>query len=83
MAQIDAPPIISNFSILGLYGYKNISIDFTGPVRIVIAENGMGKNNYSISIASLSDKKILRATKPSFRLYRMPLYLPLGTFAST
>ena len=43
MAEIDAPPILSSFRILGLHGYKNVTLDFAGPARIVIAENGMGK----------------------------------------
>ena len=43
MADIDTPPILGSFRIFGLHGYKNVSLNFTGPARIVIAENGMGK----------------------------------------
>ena len=57
MAQIDAAPILRNFSILGLYGYKNISIDFTGPARIVIAENGMGKTTILSALQAFLTKK--------------------------
>ena len=38
MAEIDASPILSSFRILGLHGYKNVTLDFAGPARIVIAE---------------------------------------------
>ena len=30
-----------------MHGYKNVTLDFSGPVRIVIAENGMGKTFHS------------------------------------
>lgn len=38
-----AAPIIKSFRILGLHGYKDIELDFQGPARIAIAENGTGK----------------------------------------
>ena len=43
MAEIDTTPILKSFQILGLHGYKNVALEFTGPARIVIAENDMGK----------------------------------------
>jgi predicted ATPase len=36
-------PIIQSFRMLGIHGYKDISIDFQSSARIVIAENGAGK----------------------------------------
>ena len=38
-----AKSFIQNFSIKGLFGYKDVSIDFDENVKIVIAENGAGK----------------------------------------
>ena len=38
-----ARSFIQNFSIIGLFGYKDVSIDFDENVKIIIAENGAGK----------------------------------------
>ncbi|WP_186190028.1 ATP-binding protein [Burkholderia gladioli] len=35
--------IINKFVVEGLFGYRNVSINFAGPNKIVVAENGMGK----------------------------------------
>lgn len=40
---MDSP--ITRFSINGLFGYKNISIQFTHSIIIVIGENGFGKTS--------------------------------------
>lgn len=36
-------PLITKFSMEGLFGYKTVTLDFRSPVRIVSAENGTGK----------------------------------------
>ena len=36
-------PIISQFTIEGLFGYKSITLDFSEAIKIVTAENGTGK----------------------------------------
>ena len=36
-------PLITKFSVEGLFGYKTVTLDFRSPVRIVSAENGTGK----------------------------------------
>jgi len=41
--QLDKKPIIEYFKIKGLYGYKDIGIDFEKNVKIVAADNGAGK----------------------------------------
>ena len=38
-----AKSFIQNFSIRGLFGYKDVSIDFDDNVKIIIAENGASK----------------------------------------
>lgn len=38
-----AKSFIQNFTIKGLFGYKDVSIDFDENVKIIIAENGAGK----------------------------------------
>ena len=57
MAEIDAPPILSSFQILGLHGNKNVILDFVGPARIVIAENGMGKTTILSALQAFLTKK--------------------------
>lgn len=37
--------MIERFEIIGLFGYKNISITFNDPIMIVIGENGFGKTS--------------------------------------
>ena len=41
--QLNEKPIIEYFKINGLYGYKDIGIDFEKNVKIVAADNGAGK----------------------------------------
>lgn len=40
---IEGKPVLDSFRIVGLHGYKDLSIEFHGRARIVIAENGAGK----------------------------------------
>ncbi|WP_321934412.1 AAA family ATPase [Paraburkholderia sp. J8-2] len=35
--------LIRKFIVEGLFGYRNVAINFSGPTKIVVAENGMGK----------------------------------------
>ena len=66
MAQLDSLPILSSFRILGLHGYKNVTLDFSGPVRIVIAENGMGKTTILSALQAFLSKKFLGLQNLSF-----------------
>jgi predicted ATP-binding protein involved in virulence len=36
-------PSIRKFTILGLFGEKDVSIDLTSGITILIADNGLGK----------------------------------------
>lgn len=38
-----AKSFIQNFSVEGLFGYKDVSIDFDDNVKIIVSENGAGK----------------------------------------
>lgn len=40
---VKAEPVVRSFLIKGLHGYKDVRLDFTHAVKIVIAENGAGK----------------------------------------
>ena len=50
MASDQSVPILKSFRILGLHGYKDVILDFNGPSRIVIAENGMGKTTILMAL---------------------------------
>lgn len=39
-------PVVEHFKIIGLHGYKDISLNFGGRARIAIAENGSGKTTF-------------------------------------
>lgn len=41
--SVEDIPVLDSFRIVGLHGYKDLSIEFHGPARIIIAENGAGK----------------------------------------
>ncbi|PHV25248.1 hypothetical protein CSQ93_24980 [Janthinobacterium sp. BJB426] len=43
MQSTQSIALIQRFSVKGLHGYKDLSIDFSGHVTIIVAENGMGK----------------------------------------
>ena len=42
-SQFTLEPFVQNFCIYGLFGYKNIEIDFKEPFKILVGENGSGK----------------------------------------
>src|SRR5260370_39160006 len=45
-------PIVQHFKIIGLHGYKNISLDFKTRARIAIAENGSGKTTFLSALSA-------------------------------
>jgi predicted ATPase len=59
-------PIIKKFRINGLHGYKDVEIDFTGPARIIIAENGAGKTTILTAIYAFLKRDFYRLAKIRF-----------------
>lgn len=59
-------PIIRNFKIFGLHGYKDVEIDFPGPARIIIAENGTGKTTILAALYAFLKKDFYRLMKIKF-----------------
>lgn len=49
---------IKQFTIEGLFGYKNVRIDFEEPYRILVGENGSGKTTILNSLYYTLTKKI-------------------------
>ncbi len=58
--------LIEKFKIDGLHGYKNVEIDFTGPARIIIAENGTGKTTILTALYAFLKRDFHRLSKLKF-----------------
>jgi predicted ATPase len=59
-------PIIESFQMLGIHGYKDISIEFNGTTRIVIAENGAGKTTILSALHAFLNRDFDRFRSISF-----------------
>jgi predicted ATPase len=61
-----AAPLVRTFRITGLHGYKNVSIDFNGRVRIVIADNGAGKTTILSALRNFLEGELQRFGRLEF-----------------
>lgn len=59
-------PIIKRFKITGLHGYKDVEIVFTGPARVIIAENGAGKTTILAALYAFLKRDFYRLAKIQF-----------------
>ena len=59
-------PLISEFKIFGLHGYKDVVLDMSSNVRIVIAENGSGKTTILSALYSFLTCKFKRLEEIEF-----------------
>lgn len=59
-------PIIKRFRINGLHGYKGVEILFTGPARVIIAENGAGKTTILAALYAFLKRDFYRLAKIKF-----------------
>lgn len=59
-------PFIKSFELVGLHGYKNIRLDFKGPVKIVIAENGAGKTIFLSALDAFLTRNFGKLSKIKF-----------------
>ncbi|UTY56072.1 AAA family ATPase [Massilia sp. erpn] len=58
--------LIERFSIKGLHGYKDLSIDFSGAATIIVAENGMGKTTLLNILNAFLTRRFHRLASFSF-----------------
>ncbi|MCQ4053987.1 AAA family ATPase [Aeromonas sp. SG16] len=58
--------LIKKFGIYGLYGYKNVTIDFDDPTTIIVAENGMGKTTILSALNNILTGKFSELRSISF-----------------
>lgn len=59
-------PLLQSFQIIGLHGYKTVSIVFEGPARIVIADNGAGKTTVLSALRNFLSTDFQRFQKLQF-----------------
>ena len=60
-------PIIEYFSIYGMHGHKDISIEFSTPYSILLSENGQGKTTILKIIDATLNGNIKKLRDASFR----------------
>lgn len=59
-------PIIKRFCLSGLHGYKDVEISFSGPARVIIAENGAGKTTILAALYAFLKRDFYRLAKIRF-----------------
>lgn len=59
-------PIIEYFTLRGVHGYKDLSIDFTGPATVIVAENGTGKTTLLSAFNAFLGRRFHRLASISF-----------------
>ncbi|WP_294615963.1 AAA family ATPase [uncultured Gilliamella sp.] len=59
-------PILKSFEVKGLYGYKDIRIDFEKNVKIIVDENGVGKTTLLNMLYAVLNKKPERLLEIDF-----------------
>lgn len=67
-SKMENVPIIKNFELIGLHGYKNISIDCSSTASIFIAENGVGKTTVLNALYAILTKKFNILSTINFKL---------------
>ncbi|GAA4868092.1 AAA family ATPase [Luteimonas vadosa] len=67
-------PVLKRFKIAGLHGYKDVVVDFDGPARIVVAENGSGKTTIFNALYSTISRKFHRLSALSFDYVEVELF---------
>ncbi|TRV05748.1 MAG: hypothetical protein EWV73_00005 [Microcystis wesenbergii Mw_QC_B_20070930_S4D] len=60
-------PLIEWFKIYGLYGYKDISINFLGQATVVVAENGTGKTTLLNALNAFLSRRFHRLNSINFK----------------
>lgn len=67
-------PILKNFRIYGLHGYKDVSIDFPSGARILIAGNGSGKTTIFNALYSVLSVNFFRLATLHFSYIACQFY---------
>ncbi|WP_186144011.1 AAA family ATPase [Burkholderia gladioli] len=59
-------PIVERFTLRGVHGYKDISIDFSGAATVIVAENGTGKTTLLSAFNAFLSRRFHRLASLSF-----------------
>lgn len=59
-------PIVESFTIRGLHGYKDVSINFLGRATVVVAENGTGKTTLLNALNAFLTRRFHRLNSLNF-----------------
>lgn len=65
--DIATQPVLERFTLRGLHGYKDISIDFSGPATVIVAENGTGKTTVLSALHALLARRFHRLAALPFK----------------
>ncbi|VWB57534.1 hypothetical protein BLA6860_02660 [Burkholderia lata] len=67
-------PIVEKFTLRGVHGYKDISIDFSGPATVIVAENGTGKTTVLSALNAFLSRRFHRLASLSFSVLECKFY---------
>jgi predicted ATPase len=63
---LNSMPAVERFSIFGLHGYKNLTVEFPGPATVVAAENGTGKTTLLNAFNAFLSRRFHRLNSLNF-----------------
>ena len=66
LPSIQLAPPIARFTIKGLHGYKDVSIEFAGKATIIVAENGVGKTTILNTLNAFISRRFQRLNAIDF-----------------
>lgn len=67
LPEVDHEPQLQRFTLRGLHGYKDITINFSGAATVIVAENGTGKTTVLSALNALLTRRFHRLAALSFR----------------
>jgi predicted ATPase len=65
-SSLNETPLVERFSIFGLHGYKNLTVEFLGAATVVAAENGTGKTTLLNALNAFLSRRFHRLNSLNF-----------------
>jgi predicted ATPase len=59
-------PVLKHFKIIGLHGYKDVTLEFSGAARVIVAENGSGKTTVFNVLNAIISRRFQRLSSIIF-----------------
>lgn len=66
--------ILKQFKIIGLHGYKDVTLDFDGAARVVVAENGSGKTTIFNALNAVVSRRFQRLSSIAFEAIEVQFF---------